>query len=313
MKTTIITGKIQEMKNPVFLGISFILFLTECHNAQVREIASTPKAMVEAVSFKSGTLSDEVNFQAQSGYLVKNVVLAPIDCYIQKTFVLPGDKVKVGQVLYEIVTKERKATENLKDTIYNKLGIISIKASNEGIVSSMSGQTGDFVTSGSQMCQISNVSSLVFTLQVPVEYNSLIKAGAPCQITFPGGNIVPGTIKNELGQMSLNGQTRQYLVKPSNHTFIPENLLATVKISTQTTASTQILPVSCVLSDEMMQNFWVMKLINDSTAVKVNVKAGLRNKDEVEIAEPIFSPADRILSQGNYGLSDTALVNVIKH
>lgn len=313
MKTTIITGKIKAMKNSIFLGISFILLLTECHNAQVKEVVTTPKAMVEAVSFKSGTLSEEVSLQAQSAYLVKNVIVAPIDCYIQKAFILPGDKVKVGQVLYEIVTKEKKATENLKDTIYNNLGIISIKSSNEGIVSSMSGQTGDFVTSGSQMCQISNISSLVFTLQVPVEYNSLIKAGTPCQITFPGGNNVPGVIKNEMGQMSLTGQTRQYLVKLTIKTFIPENLLATVKISTQTTTSTQILPVSCVLSDEMMQKFWVMKLINDSTAVKIDVKPGLKNKDEVEISEPIFSPTDRILSQGNYGLSDTALVNVIKH
>ena len=313
MKTTTITGKIKAMKNSIFLGISFILLLTECHNAQVREVVPTPKAMVEAVSFKSGTLSEEISLQAQSGYLVKNVILAPIDCYIQKAFILPGDKVKVGQVLYEIITKERKATENLKDTIYNNLGIIPIRASNEGIVSSMWSQTDDFVTSGSQMCQISIVSSLAFTLQVPVEYNSLIKAGTPCQITFSDGNNVPGIIKNELGQMSLNGQTRQYLVKPSTQMFIPENLLAIVKITTQTTASTQILPVSCVLSDEMMQNFWVMKLINDSTAVKIDVKPGLKNKDEVEISEPIFSPADRILSQGNYGLSDTALVNVIKH
>jgi hypothetical protein len=60
----------------------------------------------------------------------------------------------------------------------------------------------------------------------------------------------------------------------------------------------------------MMQNFWVMKLINDTTAIKINVKVGLKNKDEVEITDPLFIPTDRILSQGNYGLSDTALVNV---
>ncbi len=313
MKVTIITGKTQVMKKQLFTGISLILILAGCHQVQVKETVVSPKAMVEAVSFKSGSLSEEVNLQAQSGYLVKNVILAPIDCYIQKAFVLPGDKVKAGQILYEVATRERKATENQKDTIYNRLGIIPIRATNGGIVSSTWSQTGDFVTLGSQMCQISDVSSLVFILQVPVEYNSLIESGDQCQITFPGGKIIPGNIKNELGQMSLNGQTRQYLVKPTVSSFIPENLLATVKITTQTTSSDQILPVSCVLSDEMMQNFWVMKLINDSTAVKINVRTGLKNKDEVEITGAPFSPTDRILSQGNYGLSDTALVNVIKH
>jgi hypothetical protein len=62
----------------------------------------------------------------------------------------------------------------------------------------------------------------------------------------------------------------------------------------------------------MMQKFWVMKLINDSTAVKVLVKTGLKNKDVVIISEPLFSSTDRILSSGNYGLADTAFVNVEK-
>lgn len=312
MKATIITGKTKAMKIPVILGISLILLFTGCQHVQEKEVTTTPKAIVEAVTFKTGSITEDINFQAQSGYLVKNFVKAPVNSYIQKTFVLPGDRVEVGQPLFEVVTKERKATENLNDTLFNNLGIIQIKAGNAGIVSSLLAQTGDYVTEGALMCEISNSNSLVFTLQVPVEYSSLIRKGAPCQITFPGGNTVPGVIKNELGQMSLNGQTRQYLVKPSNSMFIPENLVATVNITTQKTESDQIVPVRCVLSDEMMQNFWVMKLVNDSTAVKINVKTGLKNNDEVEIVEPAFSPSDRILSEGNYGLPDTALVNVIK-
>ena len=312
MKTTITTGKTKAMKNPIILGISLILLIAGCHNVQQKEVLTTPKAIVEAVSFKSGTISEEINFQAQSGYQLKNIVLAPIDCYIQKAYVMPGDKVQTGQVLYDIVTKERKATEHLKDTIYNNLGSIQIKANSAGFVSSMVTQTGDFVSAGNKMCEISNVSSLVFTLQVPFEYNSLIKTGATCQIALPDGNNLQGTVKNELGQMSLNGQTRQYLVKPHTNIFIPENLLATVNVTTNKIESPQILPVACLITDEMMQNFWVMKLINDSTAVKVDVTLGLKNKAEVEIANPKFNQTDQILSSGNYGLPDTALVKVEK-
>lgn len=312
MKIIFITGKFSTMKNPIILGISLILLITGCHNVQEKEVVTTPKAIVEAVTFKSGSISEEINFQAQSGYQIKNIVLAPIDCYVQKAFIMTGDKVIAGQVLYEIVTKEGKATEHLKDTIYNNIGIIRIKANNSGIVSSVQTQTGDFVSAGNQMCEISNISSLVFTLQVPFEYNSLIKAGATCQITLPDGNNLHGTVKSELGQMNLDGQTRQYLVKPLTSTFIPENLLATVKVTTKKIDSPQILPVGCLLTDEMMKNFWVMKLINDTTAVKVNVTLGLKNKAEVEIANPTFNPSDRILSSGNYGLTDTALVKVEK-
>lgn len=302
------------MKKTLIIGISGILLLAGCGKKQESEVNVVPKAQVEAVGFKSGALSDEINLQAQSVYTVKNGISTPINGYIQKSFVVLGEKVQLGQTLFTVATKERKAAELLsaKDSTFTKFGEIKIKANCSGIVSSLVSQTGDYVTEGTQLCQISNVNSLVFTLQVPAEYNGLIKAGAGCKIALPDGSTISGVIKNELDQMSLNGQTRQYFVKPISNAFIPENLLASVRITTKTTKSSQILPVACVLSDEMMQKFWVMKLINDSTAVKVPVKTGLKNKDEVIISEPLFSSTDRILSSGNYGLADTAFVNVEK-
>ena len=315
MTTIIITGKIQTMKNSIILGISFILFISGCHNVQIKEVVTVPKAIVEAVTFKSGAISDEISLQSQSSYLIKSGITAPINSYVQKTYIMQGDRVQVGQILYEIVTKERRAIEQsaLKDTIYHNLGIIKIKANSAGIVSTMLSQTGDYVTEGTQMCQISSVSSLIFTLQVPYEYNSLLRTGSSCSIALPDGRTIQGIVKNELDQMSLNGQTRQYIVKPQTEIFIPENLLATVTIKTRTSNSKHILPIACVLTDEMMQKNWVMKLINDTTAIKINVTTGLKNKNEVEILAPKFSVSDRILSSGNYGLSDTALVNVEKH
>jgi hypothetical protein len=59
-----------------------------------------------------------------------------------------------------------------------------------------------------------------------------------------------------------------------------------------------------------MHNFWVMKLVSDSMAIKVPVTIGQKNDSLVEILQPAFSTTDRILTQGNYGLSDTALVTI---
>jgi hypothetical protein len=53
-----------------------------------------------------------------------------------------------------------------------------------------------------------------------------------------------------------------------------------------------------------------MKLIDSATAVKVPVRKGIETKDRVEILEPVFSPGDKILVTGNYGLPDTAKVKV---
>jgi hypothetical protein len=70
------------------------------------------------------------------------------------------------------------------------------------------------------------------------------------------------------------------------------------------------LPRSALLTDETESNFWVMKMIDSATAVKVPVKKGFETVDRVEVLSPIFDPDDKILVTGNYGLPDTAKVKV---
>jgi hypothetical protein len=82
-----------------------------------------------------------------------------------------------------------------------------------------------------------------------------------------------------------------------------------VRVLKTSRKSAQSLPRSALLTDETENEFWVMKLIGDSIAVKVPVKKGIETKDRVEILSPVFSPADRILVSGNYGLPDSAKVN----
>jgi hypothetical protein len=82
-----------------------------------------------------------------------------------------------------------------------------------------------------------------------------------------------------------------------------------VKESVKAAAS---LPKSCILTDETMQNFWVMKLINDSIAVKVPITTGISEEQYVQITRPVFNVSDLFLTSGNYGLRDTAYVKVLK-
>ena len=76
--------------------------------------------------------------------------------------------------------------------------------------------------------------------------------------------------------------------------------------------SALILPKECILSDEVMKEFWVMKLVNDTLAVKVTVNVGIMNADSAEVISPVFHGSDRILSSGNYGIGDTAVVRILK-
>ena len=67
-----------------------------------------------------------------------------------------------------------------------------------------------------------------------------------------------------------------------------------------------ILPKSAVQSDETLTEHWVMKLVDDSTAVRVPIEVGNSNASEIEIKSTALSPQDRIILTGGYGLEDGA-------
>ena len=70
------------------------------------------------------------------------------------------------------------------------------------------------------------------------------------------------------------------------------------------------LPKEAVLTNEVQDEFWIMKMIDDATAVKVTVVKGIESGGKVEILSPVLIPGDNILLTGNYGLPDTASVMV---
>ena len=81
-----------------------------------------------------------------------------------------------------------------------------------------------------------------------------------------------------------------------------------VKIPVKNSKDAFVLPKSSVMSNETQTEFWVMKIINNNTAMKVNIKKGIENDNLVQIIDPQFSLNDRFISEGAFGLPDTAKI-----
>lgn len=96
--------------------------------------------------------------------------------------------------------------------------------------------------------------------------------------------------------------------------FLPEgmNVKAVFTESGSFSDKGMILPKSAVQSDETLTEHWVMKLVDDSTAVRVPIEVGNSNASEIEIKSTALSPQDRIILTGGYGLEDGAKVVVTK-
>ncbi|MBA3664900.1 MAG: HlyD family efflux transporter periplasmic adaptor subunit [Bacteroidetes bacterium] len=305
------------MKKIHLAAVLISICLTCCiQRPKEEEVKITARPHVQVEGIRTGSINDDITLSATSVYLKRNVVTAEIPAFITKVNFRLGDKVVKGQVLYELQTKEKKALGRQLtelDTSLKNFGTIKIYAPGSGIVSTFDKQqTGDYVLEGTQLCTIAESSELAFQINVPYEYNQFTKAGSKCTITLPDNSVHQAVITTPLSAMNALAQTQTMLAKCNETLFLPENLIAKVQVTKTGSTTKQIISKACVLSDEMMQEFWVMKLINDTTAVKVPVTIGNRNETEIEINAPVFSLQDRIISNGNYGLPDTAYVKIIK-
>ncbi len=303
------------MRTELKIFIGFTLVMAACQRPAVHEdVAVKAKVSVDVIGLSKGIIKDELTLFANTLYLSRNVVTAQIPAFITNVFIKLGDPVKEGQILYVLETKERRALgvgAVMPDSAATSYGKINVKAPASGIISTLDKQQiGDYVLEGGQLCTIAESNALAFAVNVPYEYKPFTKTGASCILLMPDNSRHPARFTTPLTTMNVLAQTQTILAKSDAPLFLPENLIIKVLVNKNVEAKKQILPKVAVLSDEMMENFWVMKLVNDSTAVKVEVIPGTRNKELVEIIKPQFKLDDKFLTTGNYGLPDTAFVKV---
>ncbi len=258
-------------------------------------------------------VSETIHLNATSAFLKKNIVKSAVFGYIEKVFMTVGDHVEAGRPLFAIKTKEAEALGKMihNDSLFAFKGEITIAAPSSGILIEINRQVHDYISDGDQLALIADQSSFVFLLNLPFELTKYASIGTSCSILLPDSAILKGTITSKLSSVDAASQTQSYVIRPSTSVLLPESLAVVVQLIKSSKANGQVIEKSAVLSDETMEHFWVMKLINDSTAVKVPVRKGIEEGGKIEITFPVFEATDRIVITGNYGLPDTAFVTII--
>jgi hypothetical protein len=299
----------------LFLLTGALILIQSCHRttqkAEEPGAVKTPVTIVP-VQFKPVTSTEELS--AVATFMNKSIIRATTTGIIEKILVSPGDFVTTGQLLFAIRTREAMALNKMvqTDTSLNFKGLINIASHKDGVINSISYQKGDLVQEGDEMALVSEQSSLVFILAVPFELEKYIERNRICNILLPDNRQIRGIITGKLPEMDIQSQTIRYIVKPSTSDRLPGNMIVIIKLVKSSNDKAMVLPKQALLGNETQTEFWVMKLLNDSTAVKTIVSKGFENNKEVEIINPTFLPSDRVILTGNYGLPDTARITVRK-
>lgn len=276
--------------------------------------APRPKTPVEVTTVLADTFLLEKTFRGLTYYLTSGGIRSPIAGYITKVYVKIGDQVRKGTPLFGLETKEAfalKGKNYLNDPTLKNIGQLTIHAPDAGLVTLVQGEEMEYVQDGALLANFSAPDMFVFLIEVPAEQDSSVQIGSQCRIDLPGGGTVGGRITRTLAIADSLSQTVRYVVKPTRPMVLPAGLQLNITFTEKRHEQAQSLPAEAVLSNELQTKFWVMKLTDDTTALRVPVVTGMQRENRVEILSPKFAPGDRIISKGGYGLADTAAVTII--
>jgi multidrug efflux pump subunit AcrA (membrane-fusion protein) len=299
------------LPNKKILIIFLLVLLWACSQEQTQNdstrISGTPVLVTQPLYTD---ITEYIDLNANTLFLKKEIVRATFQGFIEKIYKNIGDEIHAGDLLFDLKTKESATNDNIHLNLGKGmfLGPVSIKAHSEGILTTLNYHNGDFVAEGEEIAIISNPSSLRITLNVPYAYVSRINTGSSCQIFLPDGKTLPAIIQKIIPSVDPVSQTQTFLLRPEQAIHLPEFLNVNARLPLQTSKGASLLPRSAVLSNETQEKFWVMKLINDSTAVRVDVQKGIENDSLIQIVQPVFSSNDRVISDGAFGLPDSAKV-----
>ena len=315
MISKMMTKKIKQVSSLTLYLLSGLLIITNGCKQKTdssAEVVIEAKTPVTITTVNMEPMSDVIELNAHSSFLKKNSVKANVSGHIESIELNPGDFVEKGQLLLTLKTKESAAMEGYvpSDTSMRFKGVIKVKAPRSGIISAVLHQNGDNVMEGDELVVIAEQNSMVFLLEVPYELNQVVSKSRNCKIVLSDNREFEGIISTRLPIMDAQSQTESYIVHLNGKAALPENLIAKVRIVKSAKSNANVIPKEAVLANETQTEFWVMKMINDTMAIKVDIKKGLENKDKIEIASPSFLKTDRFLLTGNYGLPDTAIVKI---
>ena len=308
------------MKNLWFISLWMMIFsLSSCKTKEdaAEEETATEEAQtpVTVTGISNGQLAEYVELNAMSSFLQNSFIKATANGYIKSSNIKPGQFVHAGQLTFMMQTKEAKAlgnTINVLDSSFKFSGLIRINATQTGYITSVDHQPGDYVQDGEQLAVLSDAKSFGFLLNLPYELRPYLINNKMVDVVLPDKTVLKGSVAHVMPTVDSVSQTQAVLIHVNASSSIPQNLIGKVRIVKNAKSNVPSLPKEAVLTDESQSTFWVMKMTDSVTAVKVPVIKGMESGDRVEIVRPIFTTSDKILLKGNYGLPDTAKVRIVR-
>lgn len=302
------------MQNKYIIGFLLFLLIISCKKKgeETKEITAPIKVRTALVTRQD--LSEFLTFNGTTQYQQREDIKANVTGYISRMPFQTGDKIRKGQIFASIRTKEQDAigeAVKIDSSLAKFVKPIGVTSNATGIISNLKVVANDYVSEGDVMATVSQPNTLAVLVSIPFEYAKKVQIGTPCKIILRGHPEIDAKISSVLTTTDSIGQAQHYLIRLPGED-LPENLNVQVRIVSEKAQNALTIPKEAIQTNELLTSFWVLKVTNDTLALKINVQPMLENDSLVQIHSEALHENDRVIISGGYQMQDSTLVSIEK-
>lgn len=302
------------------------------HEAAPAAPAGTPAAVaipVRVALVARATLADEVVAPGKTAALVQEKIRAPFAGTLTELSVTDGDRVRRGQMLGSVVSRDSEAAlsgaremerqastdaeraDAARAVALAERGLVRapLAAPADGTVLSHAAARGDRVTEDQEILTIAEAGSIVFLADVTQTDLARIRRGQSAAVEISGRpRRVAGTVHDVLPAASPTDFTAPVRIDLAGLDGVPPlGLFGSARIAVAEVRDAVVVPESAILRDDVRGTARIA-LVDNGRARWVEVTPGLRGRGLVQITAPTLAPAARVVVSGQVGLPEGAPV-----
>jgi multidrug efflux pump subunit AcrA (membrane-fusion protein) len=321
-----------KLGEQILFLLALSISLVACSKEDKTDIDVKPRALVKIAPVAVGDIIHLINVPGAAQVLRDEKIRAVITGKVVDLKVMEGDRVKSGEELLAIISKEsdvaiagarellalaqseeqKKEAEKALQLAEQSAAKSVVNAPFDGTISNRLVTDGEYMAEGSDLLEIVDNSSIYFMANMPIQNAQSVHAGNRAVITFPTTNFPPmnGVIAAISPDVDPSSQTVGVRV---SFTSMPPLLkpgmfgIASIKLAEH--KSVMLVPKPAVYHDDELNKYFVVRAQGDTLTLLTQVNVGLMDSTNVEIVSGL-TKQDTVITAGGYGLPDSTEITV---
>ncbi len=296
-----------------------------------------PIVGVEIAPILQRTVPVTIVVDGSTDVLDRQTVVSPIDGTVLSLSVEVDTKVKVGDTLALIRTRDSEASISgarrllaeatnavQRDDARKALQIaeegqhvVPVLAGRNGVVVDRMVSAGQTVLANSELLRLIDLSTLDFVANIPLQELSRVTVGQRCLVRFPSladrsfvGSVASLSVQSDQGNQTAPVRIDFDSPATATTSALSIGMMGTATIAVGEHSDVLVVPVPALLRNDIENTYTIYKVDADSLARAVPVTVGVVDDSLAEVASPLLHAGESVIVKGNYEVSDSTRVSV---